>query len=295
MSRVALETAVLTHGLPRPRNVEVSMGMERAVRTAGATPTTIGMLDGVLVDGLSEAEIRRLGANESAVKLSLRDLPVAAARKLSGGTTVSATLHAAAASGIQVFATGGIGGVHRAAGGEPSRDVSADLTALGLYAVCTVCSGAKAILDLPATVEMLETLGVTVVGFGTDCFPAFYSRETDLAVDARVDSADEVAEIVLARRRLRLPGAVLVAVAVPRPHEVPRDEIEPVVARAVREADDLGLRAAGVTPFLLRRIAEEVGERAVSANVALLENNARVAGEIALALDRLDPKQTVRI
>jgi pseudouridylate synthase len=286
MSRVALETAVLTHGLPRPTNVEVALALEAIVRGEGAGPATIGVVDGQVVAGLSRAQIERLGTSDAVRKLSLRDLPVAAARRESGGTTVAATLHIAARDGIGVFATGGIGGVHRARPGESAADVSADLHALATYPVCTVCAGAKAILDLPATSEMLETLGITVLGFGTDELPAFYSSSSGLPVDARVDDPEEIAEIVLARRKLNLPGGVIVAVPVPAEDEIPRGEIEPLIAEAVEEAVRMRLRSAEVTPFLLTRVAALTGDRALRANISLLEQNARVAARIALALYR---------
>ncbi len=275
---------MLTHGLPRPVNVETALRLMAAVRGEGAEPRTVGVVDGRAVCGLSEAEVRRLGTRDGVRKVSLRDLPVVAARGESGGTTVAATLHVAARHGVRVFATGGIGGVHRALGGGPLTDVSADLDALARY---PVCAGAKAILDLAATREALETRGVPVVGIGTDEVPAFYSRASGLPVDARVETAAEVAEIVVAHGRLGLPGGVLVVVPVPATAEVPREEIEPAIARAVGEAEARGLRSAAVTPFLLGRVAALTGERALRANLALLEQNARVAARIARALRHL--------
>jgi pseudouridylate synthase len=287
MPAVALETAVLTHGLPHPLNIETALRMVATIQAAGADPQTVGVVDGRAVCGLTDDEIRTLGGHQSAVKISLRDLPIAAARGLSGGTTVAATLHVAALHGVRVFATGGIGGVHRTTGGHHPTDVSADLGALARYPVCTVCAGAKAILDLPATLEALESAGVTVLGLGTDELPAFYSRSSGLPVDARVETPEEAAAVVHARAKLALPGGVLLTVPVPAEAEVPADEIEPAIARAVEEADARGLRAAEVTPFLLSRVAELAGDRALRANVALLEQNARVAARVALALTRL--------
>jgi pseudouridylate synthase len=280
---VALETAVLTQGLPRPLNVETALRLEAAVRAEGAVPRTVGIVDGRAVCGLSEAEIRRLGDEDGMAKVSLRDLPVVMARGRSGGTTVAATLHVAARHGVRVFATGGIGGVHRALGGALT-DVSADLDALARYPVCTVCAGAKAVLDLPATVEALETRGVTVLGLGTDALPAFYSRSSGLPVDARVETPEEAAAVVRARTEAGLPGGVLLCVPVPPEAEVPAAEIEPAILRAVEEAERRGLRSAEVTPFLLARVAALAGERALRANVALLEQNARVAARVARAL-----------
>lgn len=281
---VVLETAVLTHGLPHPLNVETALRLEAVVREEGAEPRTVGVIAGRVACGLSVAEVRRLGTEGDVHKLSLRDLPVAAARGASGGTTVATTLHVAAQHGVRVFATGGIGGVHRALGGAPLTDVSADLDALARYPVCTVCAGAKAILDLHATLEALETRGVTVLGLGTDTFPAFYSRSSGLPVDARVESPEEAAAIVQARAELGLPGGVLLCVPVPPEAEVPADEIEPAIRQAVEEAERQGLRSAEVTPFLLSRVSALTGERALRANLALLEQNARVAARVARAL-----------
>ena len=284
--RVALESTVITHGLPRPLNVETALRLEAVLREAGASPRTVGILDGKIIAGLREDEIRRLAAMPDARKVSLRDLPVVTARRLSGGTTVATTMWVAHRHGIRVFATGGIGGVHRGAGppGSGSFDVSADLEALARTPVAVVCAGPKAILDLPATREVLETRGVTVVGYGTDEMPAFYSRSSGLPVDVRCDTAEEAADVIRARRALDLPGAVLVTVPVPEAEAVPRAEIEPVIAEAHAEAVRRGLRSAKVTPFLLARVAERTGERALRANLALLENNARVAAAVARAL-----------
>jgi len=293
MPAVALETAVLTHGLPRPLNVETALRLAAAVRAEGATPRTAGVLDGRAVCGLTDDEVRRLGTAPGVRKLSLRDLPVAVAQGASGGTTVAATLHLAARQGVRVFATGGIGGVHRTAAGAPP-DVSADLDALARYPVCTVCAGAKAVLDLAATREALETRGVTVLGLGTDELPAFYNRTSGLPVDARVETEEEAAAVVHARAGLGLPGGVLLAVPVPPEAEVPAAEIEPAIARAVEEADARGLRAAEVTPFLLSRVAALTGEAALRANLALLEQNARVAARLAVALHRLSSEPAPR-
>ncbi len=284
--RVALESTVITHGLPRPLNVETALRLEAVLREAGASPRTIGILDGQIIAGLREDEIRRLAAMPDARKVSLRDLPVVTARRLSGGTTVATTMWVAHRHGIRVFATGGIGGVHRGAGppGTGSFDVSADLEALARTPVTVVCAGPKAILDLPATREVLETRGVTVVGYGTDEMPAFYSRSSGLPVDVRCDTPEEVADVIRARHALDLPGAVLVTVPVPEDAAIPHETIEPVIAEAHAEAASRGLRSAEVTPFLLARVAERTGERALRANLALLENNARVAAAVARAL-----------
>jgi pseudouridine-5'-phosphate glycosidase len=291
---VALESTVISHGLPYPANLELARQMEATVRGAGASPRTVGIIAGELIAGLSDAQIvhlatatdvRKADVRKADVrKVSRRDLPIVVARKLDGATTVATTMWIAQRMGIEVFATGGIGGVHRGVGGAPSLDVSADLQELAQTPVIVVCAGAKAILDLPGTLEYLETHGVTVVGYQTDEFPAFYSRHSGLAVDVRCDHAAEVAAIWRAKRHLGLPGGLLVAAPVPTEEEIPAAEIEPAIQQAVAEAAAQGLRSAEVTPFLLSRLAALTGERSVRTNVALLLNNARIAGEIAVAL-----------
>jgi pseudouridine-5'-phosphate glycosidase len=240
----------------------------------------VGVIAGELLAGLNDEQLERLATSQNVRKVSRRDLPIVVARKLDGGTTVTTTMWIAHRFGIQVFATGGIGGVHRGDG----TDVSADLQELARTPVIVVCAGAKAILNLPATLEYLETFGVTVVGYGTDDFPAFYSRSSGLPVDVRCDTAAEVAAIWRAKQDLGLAGGLLVTVPVPAEDEMPAEEIEPVIEQAVAEANERGLRSAQVTPFLLTRIAELSGERSLQANLALLKNNARVAAEIAVAL-----------
>lgn len=286
---VALESTVISHGLPYPRNVQLAQEMEAIIRARGAHPRTVGVIAGELIAGLSAAQIEHLATAQPVRKVSRRDLPIVAARGEDGATTVATTMWIAARAGIEVFATGGIGGIHRHAGtGQPgagvSSDVSADLQELAQTPVVVVCAGAKAILDLPATLEYLETHGVTVIGYESDDFPAFYSRSSGLPVDARCDAPGEVAAIWRAKRKLGLPGGLLVTVPVPGQEEIPADEIEPVIEQAVGEAEARGLRSAEVTPFLLSRIAELTGERSLNANLALLKNNAAVAAAIAVAL-----------
>jgi pseudouridine-5'-phosphate glycosidase len=278
---VALESTVISHGLPYPRNLELAREMEEIVRQGGAQPRTIGILNGELIAGLSAAQIEHLATAKEVRKVSRRDLPIVVAKKLDGATTVATTMWIAQRAGIEVFATGGIGGVHRGVGGAASVDISADLQELAQTSVIVVCAGAKAILDLPATLEYLETFGVTVVGYQTDEFPAFYSRTSGLPVDVRCDTAADVADLWRAKQQLGLPGGMLVTVPVPEDAEIPAHEIEPVIEQAVHEADAQGLRSAQVTPFLLSRIAELSGERSLNTNLALLKNNARVAAEIA--------------
>lgn len=277
---VALESTVISHGLPYPDNLALARAMESAVRAGGAEPRTIGILGGELIAGLSDAQIEYLATAPNVRKVSRRDLPIVAARKLDGATTVATTMWIAHRHGIQVFATGGIGGVHRGDG----TDISADLPELAQTSVIVVCAGAKAILNLPATLEYLETHGVTVVGYGTDEFPAFYSRGSGLPVDVRCDQAAEVAALWQVKRALGLPGGLLVTVPVPPEAEIPAGVIEPAIARAVAEAEAQGLRSAQVTPFLLGRLAELTGAASVRCNVALLKNNARAAAAIARAL-----------
>jgi pseudouridine-5'-phosphate glycosidase len=279
-AQVALESTVISHGLPYPQNVALAREMEEIVRAHGAEARTVGVIAGELLAGLNDEQLERLATSQNVRKVSRRDLPIVVARKLDGGTTVTTTMWIAHRFGIQVFATGGIGGVHRGDG----TDVSADLQELARTPVIVVCAGAKAILNLPATLEYLETFGVTVVGYGTDDFPAFYSRSSGLPVDVRCDTAAEVAAIWRAKQDLGLAGGLLVTVPVPAEDEMPAEEIEPVIEQAVAEANERGLRSAQVTPFLLARIAELSGERSLQANLALLKNNARVAAEIAVAL-----------
>lgn len=277
---VALESAVITHGLPRPLNLEVAVAMEAAVRSAGAVPATVAVQDGAVCVGLTDEARRRLAEAPAARKCGRRDLPAALAGGAAGGTTVGATAWIAHAAGIAVFATGGIGGVHR--GGV--FDVSADLVDLGRAPITVVCSGAKSLLDLAATLEVLETHGVTVVGYGTDRFPAFYVADGGLAVPARADGPGDVARVALARDGLGLPGAVLAAVPVPAAQALAAGEVEAWVDAATREAAAAGVVGPAVTPHVLGRLAALSGGRTLAANRALLVHNAAVAGEIASAV-----------
>lgn len=277
---VALESTVLAHGLPRPRNLEVGRAMEQAVADDGAVPATVGVVAGVPHVGLGAAEIERLAMTDGVLKLSTRDLAVPVARGTDGATTVAATMWLAARAGVQVFATGGIGGVHR---GE-ARDVSADLTELGRTPMLVVCAGAKSVLDLPGTREALETAGVLIAGWRTDELPAFYSARSGLSVDVRVDDAAQAAALWRAHRDLELPGAILLCVPPPPEQALDADEVEGAIADALERARREGIRGKEVTPFLLRAVAEATGGRSLEANVALLLNNARVAASVAVAL-----------
>ncbi|WP_374687885.1 pseudouridine-5'-phosphate glycosidase [Promineifilum sp.] len=279
---VALESTVITHGLPYPQNVETALMMEAAVRAGGATPATIAILSGRLTVGLTTDEIEYLGqrAGQSVRKCSRRDLAIAVACGEDGATTVAGTMLVAHMAGIELFATGGIGGVHR---GHPF-DVSADLRELGRTPVTVVSSGAKSILDLPATREVLETEGVSVVGYGTDELPAFFAQTCGLPVDVRLDDPAGVAALIRARRRLGLNSGTLVTVPAPAEACMDPEEAEAAAARAAREADELGIHGAASTPWLLRRVVELTEGRSLRANTALLQNNGRVAAEIAVAL-----------
>jgi pseudouridine-5'-phosphate glycosidase len=282
---VALESTVITHGLPYPTNVETAAAMEAAIRQSGATPATIAIVGGQIVIGLTSDQLEYLGQQpaDSVRKCSRRDLAIAIARGEDGGTTVAGTMILAAKAGIELFATGGIGGVHR---GHPF-DVSADLAELGRTPVTVVCSGPKSILDLPLTREVLETNGVPLIGFGTDEMPAFYSRHSGLSVDARMDTPVEVAKLVMARKALGLGSGVLVTVPVPAAEALDSSEAEQVIKQAAREADEAGITGPAATPWLLQRVNELTAGASLRANISLLQNNARIAGAIAVALSDL--------
>lgn len=283
---VALESALISHGLPYPRNLEVAQALEAEVRAAGAIPATVGVVGGVPIVGLSLTELERFAKGGKAIrKLSRRDMALCMAQGADGATTVAATMALAAAAGIALFATGGIGGVHR--GAERTWDVSSDLIELARTPVLVVCAGAKAVLDLPATLEYLETLGVPVVGYGTDEFPAFYSRHSGLPTPARADCPEEVAHLWAAQRlysALAAPGGMLVCVPPPEEAALPAEIVEAAIERALARAAMAGIRGPAVTPFLLSAIAEETRGESIETNVALLRNNARVAAQIARAL-----------
>ena len=284
---VALETTLVTHGLPHPDGLAVAADLERIVAAAGATPATIGILDGVVRVGLDAFELARLAATPGVAKVNPGNLAAVLAAGGCGSTTVAATLLAADRAGIRVFATGGIGGVHRRA--EVTGDVSADLIALARHRVAVVCAGAKAVLDLPRTLEMLETLGVPVIGLGTDEFPAFYSRSSGLPVDRRCADAASVARAI--RRHFEIgPGTgLVVANPIPADHELPAAEVETAVERALAEAAERGVRGRDVTPFLLERLRGLTEGRTVAVNRALLESNAAVAAALARELARPEP------
>jgi len=280
---VALETTLVTHGLPQPQGVEIASELESEVVAAGATPATIGVLDGRVRVGLTLDELHRLDSS-AAVKLNLSNFAAQVSSGKPGSTTVAATMLVCARTGIEVFATGGIGGVHR--GAAESGDVSSDLTALARFPVAVVCAGAKAVLDLARTIEALESLGVPVYGLGTGDFPAFYVRESGLSVDHRFDTVDDLAAAVRNHFQLGLGTGVVVANPIPLEHELPRAEYEQALEHAVAEAAEMKVRGRLLTPFLLDRLAELTGGKTVAANLALLRNNARAAAELAVALAR---------
>lgn len=279
LSIVALESTVLTHGLPRPQNLQLAHDMEHTIRAEGATPATIAFLDGSLRIGLSEGELDRLAKETKVYKVGPRDFATVISERACGGTTVAGTMFACKHVNIKVFATGGIGGVHR----ESSFDISADLPALASIPMIVVCAGAKAILDLPATLEYLETMSVPVVGYGTDEFPAFYSRESGLDVSIRLDTPQEVVEFAKAHWSTGMQSAVLVTNPVPSTDAIPAAEMNPIIEAASKEAQQKKIHGQKLTPFLLERISNLTKARSMRANLSLLLNNARVAAQIAHA------------
>jgi pseudouridine-5'-phosphate glycosidase len=280
---VALESTIIAHGMPFPENLAMARQVEDIIRQNGAVPATIAIVDGTLRAGLSAAELERFASEgPSIAKVSVRDMPFIVARRLMGATTVASTMRIAAMAGIHVFATGGIGGVHR--GADRNFDISADMTEFAESSVAVVTAGAKAILDLGLTLETLETLGVPVIGLGTDEFPAFYSRQSGHAVPMRCDTPAEVAAVARAKWQMGLKGGLVVANPIPQADEIPAAEIAPAIEAAVAEASRRGIGGKEVTPFLLKRMAEITAGRSLTANIALVYNNARVAAQIAVAL-----------
>lgn len=277
---VALESTIISHGMPYPRNVETALAVEAAVRAGGAIPATIAVLDGKLKVGLSPAEIQGLGKlGMQAIKCSRRDLPFVVVRKMNGATTVAATMIIAAMAGIRVFATGGIGGVHR--GVEETMDISADLEELGNSNVAVVCAGVKSILDIGRTLEYLETKGVPVVGYQTDTLPAFYSRSSGFPVNYRVDTPAEVAAAMQAKWAMKLNGGMLIGVPVPEEYALASEAINGVIDAAIVEMQRLGISGKDTTPYLLGSIVERTGGKSLDTNIQLVLNNARVAAAIA--------------
>lgn len=279
---VALESTIITHGMPYPQNVETARIVESDVRAEGATPATIAVLNGVIHVGLTEAELESLGQAKDVAKLSRADMAVCIATGGTGATTVAATMIAAHLAGIKVFATGGIGGVHR--GAETTFDISADLLELAQTPVTVVAAGPKAILDIPKTMEVLETQGVPVIAYGQDALPAFWSRASEFAAPLRLDTAADIAKSAEMRGLMGLPGGQLIANPIPAADEISVDEITPYIEQALSEAEAQGIAAKQVTPFLLQRMFELTEGRSLTANIALVRNNARLAAQIACAL-----------
>lgn len=279
---VALESTIITHGMPYPQNVEVAALVEQDIRQAGATPATIAVLDGCLHVGLEADQLQALGQATGVAKLSRADFAACLATGGTGATTVAATMIAAHLAGIEVFATGGIGGVHK--GAEQSFDISADLMELAATPVTVVAAGAKAILDVPKTLEVLETQGVPVIAYGQDSFPAFWSAQSDLTAPLRMDNAMQIARSHKMRQTIGLPGGQLIANPIPKDDEIAADILAPIIAQAQSEADSQGVNGKGVTPFLLQRIFELTEGRSLTANIALVRNNARLATQIAREL-----------
>lgn len=277
---VALESTIISHGMPYPRNVEMAREVEQIIRDGGATPATIAVLDGVPRIGLSATELDVLASDPSVSKVSIRDLGYVAARRAHGATTVAATLRLAALAGIRVFVTGGLGGVHR--GAESSMDVSADLTEMSRTDVAIVSAGVKSLLDIGRTLEVLETLGVPVVAYRSDDFPSFFSRSSGFAAPMRLDEPAEVAAMMRAKWDLGLEGAVSVANPVPVEDEIPRAEIEQTIRQALADADAQGVRGKDITPYLLGRIVELSGGASLETNIALVRNNAHLGAAIAV-------------
>lgn len=282
---VALESTIITHGMPWPQNLEVAQQVERTVREGGAVPATIAVLDGTLHVGLDDDQLTKLAQAKNVAKLSRADIAVCMAQGGTGATTVAATMIAAHLAGISVFATGGIGGVHQ--GAEDSFDISADLQELAQTPVTVVAAGAKAILDLPKTFEVLETLGVPVITVGQDEIPAFWSRSSGLSAPLRLDTAAEIAKAQMMRTALGLSGGQLVTNPIPEADEIPRDVILPIIETAMAEATAQGIAGKSVTPFLLQRIFELTEGRSLASNIALVLNNARLATEIAKEMTKL--------
>ena len=276
---VALESTIISHGTPYPKNVETALLVEKTIEDNGAIPATIGIIDGEIVVGMSHDEIEEFGKKKGIAKVSKRDLPIVVAKKMWGATTVSATMLIAHMAGIEIFVTGGIGGVHR--GAESTFDISRDLKELGEVDVAVICSGAKAILDIPKTLEYLETEGVTILSNKEKSFANFYSSSSSYPVDYAFTSAKEAASIIKAKRDLELEGGILISNPVPEEYSLPHDYIDSIVDQAVKESKEQGIKGKDVTPFLLKRIVELTGGKSLESNIALILNNAKLGANIA--------------
>ena len=286
---VALESTIISHGMPYPKNVETAMKVEKTVRDNGAIPATIGIVNGEIIVGMSPEQIEDFGKKKGIAKVSKRDLPIVVAKGLYGATTVSATMLVAKMAGIQVFVTGGIGGVHR--GAEKTFDISRDLKELGEVDVAVVCSGAKAILDIPKTLEYLETEGVTVLSYKAERFANFYSLATDAPVDYAFQTPEEAADILYAKKKLGLKGGVLISNPIPEEMALPHEYIDSIVDQAVRECEEQGVKGKDSSPFLLKRIVELTGGKSLESNIALVCHNAELGAQIAKALAEKEGKR----
>lgn len=276
---VALESTIIAHGMPYPKNVETALAVEEVIRANGAVPATIGILSGRIKIGLTKEEIEYMAHAENVLKVSRRDLPLVISKKMDGATTVAGTMIAAHMAGIKLFVTGGIGGVHRGAG--ESFDISADLEELKMTDVTVVCAGAKAILDIPATMEYLETAGVPVIAYGTDEIPAFYSRKSGVPAICRLDSPEEIGALISMKEELGLKGGVLVTCPIPEKDEIPAEEINVVIDKAIEEAEEKGIKGKESTPFLLSKVKDLTEGRSLEANIKLVLNNAEIGARIA--------------
>ncbi|WP_141730753.1 pseudouridine-5'-phosphate glycosidase [Oligoflexus tunisiensis] len=279
---VALESTIISHGMPYPQNVATAREVEAIIRSEGAVPATIGIIKGRVKIGLTEEELESFGQNRSVEKVSRRDFPLLVAQKMDGATTVAGTMIAAQWAGIRIFVTGGLGGVHR--GAAESWDISADLTELMQTDVCVICAGVKSILDIPKTLEVLETSGVPVIGYGTDEFPAFFTRSSGCPVLQRVDDLAALAGIIRTKYELGLKGGVVVANPIPAEHEIPAIEIDKTIEEALSDAQRQGISGKAVTPFLLKNIVERTQGRSLKSNIALVKNNARVGARLAVSV-----------
>ncbi|MDD6005184.1 MAG: pseudouridine-5'-phosphate glycosidase [Firmicutes bacterium] len=283
---VALESTIISHGMPYPKNVETALNVERIIRENGCVPATVGIIDGVGVVGMTEDEIEEFGKRKGIEKVSRRDLPVIAAKKLWGATTVATTMILANMAGVEVFVTGGIGGVHRNA--QETFDISADLQELAHTNVTVICAGAKAILDLKLTLEYLETFGVPVLGYKTKELPAFYTRKSGLNVDYQIDSPKEAAEIIKAKRDMKLDGGILITNPIPEEYAMNEDEMNKAIDEALKEADMLGIKGKETTPFLLAKIKDITNGVSLESNIKLVYNNALVGSMIAKELSKME-------
>ena len=276
---VALESTIISHGMPYPKNVETALAVEEVIRKKGAVPATIAIIGGRIKIGLTADEIEYMAKADNVLKVSRRDFPLVISQKLDGATTVAGTMIAANMAGIKVFVTGGIGGVHRGAG--ESFDISADLEELKMTDVAVVCAGVKSILDIGATLEYLETAGVPVITYGADSFPAFYSRESGFAAECRIDDTSKIADVIRAKEQMGLRGGILIACPIPAEDEIPFDKMDAVIKQALKECDEKGVKGKKITPFLLSRVKELTKGSSLEANIKLVLNNADIGAGIA--------------